>query len=218
MSGFQNTSYGTTRNKALLDASVATPVMTRYGMLSTSDQPVDATPVTDNATEVYARHRQPKNVTGLYAGEQFKANGEVQYVRIIADGVKTVWDEDEVSALINLADVGTIAALAADEKLRLRNIVLANGSPLTPLGNDGSLVGGDFLVIDNSGTKELHLEKVGGGAFGAGTCIDVHMDFANTEIRTYVLPAGNKGVPQDGLRGADFWTADEDTVIHKDPN
>jgi hypothetical protein len=223
MSGFQNTRYGSQPNKYLIAASVDTPVMAaETGMVGTHDQPISLTPVTANATEVYSRNKAPKNVSGLAVGDQFKVNGQPLHVRIIADGVKgadggTPFDSDDISALINLFDIGDQTAVDADEELTLRNVVLINGQPITPLGNDGTVANGDFLVIDNASVMELYLEKVGGGVYAEGTCIDVYMDPAGTEITTTVLPAANQGVPQDGV-GAHFWRADNDVVAHREFN
>jgi len=214
---YQKTQYGTVKNQELIDASVVTPVHVTFGMLATQDQPILATAITANATEIYSRSAPPKNVTGLYQGDQFKVNGEVQNVRIIADGVKTIWTEAEIPALINLFDVGNGVALAADEKLRLRNIVLANAIALTPKGNDIALAGADFRVINNAGTLELQVEKAGGGAYGNGTVLDVYMDKLNDQISTKTIAAGLLGIQQDGVTGDQFWTADQDALIHREP-
>lgn len=221
MSGFSNTLYGTVPLSVLVDESDDTPIYTKYEPLGAPDNPIFAIPVTANATEVYSRVKPPKNVTQLAQGDQFEVNGYPLHVRIIADGVKgadggTPYDSDDIAALINLTDIGAQAAVDADQKLTLRNVVLVNGTPITPVGNATALSGADFQVVNNGGVMELYLEKTGGGVYAAGTCIDVYMDPNDDQITTTSIGASQQGVPQ-ALTGAHFWRADNDVVLRADP-
>lgn len=223
MSGFSNTLHGTVPHRALIDESDDTPLYTKYEPLGLPGNPIFVIPVTAGATEIYSRVKPPMNVSQLAVGDQFKVNGQPLHVRIIADGVKgenggTPYDSDDIAALINLTDVGDAADIAADQKLTLRNVVLINGQPITPVGNDIDVgtAGSQFNVVDNSGVMELYLEKLGGGVYAEGTCIDVFMDPSNDQIVTTAIAASQQGIPHDIL-GAHFWRADADAVLRADP-
>lgn len=195
---------------AVVDLAAATVKYTKWTPVGVPGQKVYASPGANSSTTLWSRVRPPRNPTQRAVGDQFRVGGYPLHVRIIADGVKganggTPWDSDDIPALANLTDVGDDATLNGSAKLRLRNVVLANGVPLDAEGNDEAIAGADFKVVEDGGTMELYAEKTGGGVFGAGTCIDVFMDPDDDQIVETDLGALD-GVKTE-VAGAHFWVA-----------
>lgn len=111
-------------------------------------------------------------------------NSQPKYARIIADGSATSWAAAAVPALINgHDDAGTLTAA-----LRLRTVVVANGVILQRKSSVTALTGGDFRLTATGTTLEA--QKVGGGAFGAGTVIEVFMHEASEIVTQGATVAG----------------------------
>jgi hypothetical protein len=115
-------------------------------------------------------------------------NSRYKYLRIIADGVATSWAAANYPELNNgHNDAGALTAAN-----RLRTCVVANGVILQRKQSDVALTGGDFRLVASGTTLEA--QKAGGGAFGAGTVLEVFMHEAS-EIVTQGPTVG--GVMQE---------------------
>lgn len=127
------------------------------------------------ATLLYGILRPPENAplmnnqngVGLFAGVADKP----KHVRLIADGILTTWTATLISAFTNLHnDAGALT-----NANRLRTVVAINGRVIQRKQSNVALTGGDYRLVNNAGIMELQAQKVGLGAYGAGTVIDVYM-------------------------------------------
>ena len=195
------TLYGSTSCVQLLAA--ATEFSIRYAPFTNGDH------VMGNAVAgatLYAMPRMAMTVpkTGNPDGIGLR-NGVGRYVRIIADGVKTTWTSAEIAELANLHDdAGTLAV--AD---KLLTVVTVNGRIQPRKQSDATLAGGDFLISEAAGVLTLEAEKVGTGAYGAGTVLDVFMDPDGDFLTTQTLTANT---PKDVICG-DFMLATAATTL-----
>ena len=127
-----------------------------------------------------------------------------QRLRIICDGTATEWSADDYAALEN-ADV---QATITNTNILTVNAVVNNGTLLTRKGSAATLAGGDCKVRTDASVNKFSAEKVGGGAFGAGTIIDVFL----TDQADVVNQATVTGTEAE-IECYDFMIADEATVI-----
>jgi hypothetical protein len=105
---------------------------------------------------------------GLFAGVANKP----KHVRIIADGILTTWTATLITAFTNLND----DAGALTNVNRLRTVITINGRITRQrVQSTVALTGNDYRTKNNAAVMELSAEKSGGGAYGAGTIIDVYM-------------------------------------------
>jgi hypothetical protein len=114
-----------------------------------------------------------------------------RFIRLIGDGVTTTWTATNFPDLANLHD----DAGALTNTNKLRTVLLANNQITARKQSNVALTGGDFRTVNNAGIMEIQAQKAGGGAYGVGTILDVHMDPDGTYIVT--KPALVAGVPSE---------------------
>lgn len=124
-----------------------------------------------------------------------------RFIRLIGDGVTTVWNATNFPDLANLHD----DAAALTNANRLRTVLLVNELISARKQSNVALTGADFRTVNNAGIMEIQAQKAGGGAYGAGTILDVHMDPDGTYV--VAAPALVAGAPAEVALG-DFAVAD----------